>query len=184
MKPFDRYLQKVRIRYAEKFIRKNDIVFDIGCSDGALFKKLSNKIKYGYGIDPDLIKPVITDTYELIPGTFPDVYPRGVKFNVVTLLAVLEHFPPGLFNELNKTIYKLLKPGGRIIITVPSPQVDYILNLLLKLRLIDGMDTDAHYGFNPNKTVSIFSNGFKLIKKKRFQFGLNNLFVFEKTERE
>ena len=183
MKLLDRYLQRVRIRHAEKFILKNDIIFDIGCSDGVLFKKLRNRIKYSYGIDPDLIKPVITDTYELIPGTFPEVYPRGVKFNVVTLLAVLEHFPPGLFNELNNTICKLLKPGGRIIITVPSPRVDYILKLLLKLRLIDGMDTDAHYGFNPDKTVSIFANRFKLIKKKRFQFGLNNLFVFEKGER-
>lgn len=182
MKPFDIYLQKVRISYAEKFILKNSTVLDIGCSDGILFKKLRNKLKYGYGVDLDLIKPVKADLYELIPGTFPEVYPRDIKFDVVILLAVLEHFQPDSHKELNKTIFKLLNPGGRIIITVPSPKVDFIVNILLKLRIIDGMDTDAHYGFNPDKTVSIFSKGFKLIKRKRFQFGLNNLFVFQKIE--
>jgi hypothetical protein len=77
--------------------------------------------------------------------------------------------------------YNLLKPKGRVIVTVPSPQVDYILEILLKLKLIDGMSLEEHYGFKPSDTEIIFSKGFKLIKKKKFQLGLNNLYVFEKV---
>ena len=78
----------------------------------------------------------------------------------------------------------MLKPGGRIVITVPSPRVDDILHLLIRLHLIAGMSAHEHYGFKPAHTLGVFAAPrFRVLKKARFQLGLNNLFVFEKAPR-
>jgi hypothetical protein len=75
-----------------------------------------------------------------------------------------------------------LKPNGRLIITVPSPMVDHVLKVLKFLRLIDGMSLEEHHGFEVHQTTAIFpAKDFRLVKRKRFQLGLNNLFVFERN---
>ena len=75
----------------------------------------------------------------------------------------------------------LLNPGGRFIITTPSPKVDEILHLLIKLRVIDGMEAHEHYGFDPRTVPEIFaSDDLVLEKRARFQLGLNHLFVFRR----
>ena len=75
----------------------------------------------------------------------------------------------------------LLVPGGLVVATVPSPQVDEILRVLMRLRILDGMEkglAEQHHGFDPADTTAAFERaGFTLVRRKRFQFGLNNLFV-------
>lgn len=181
MKTIDKYLRDVRIRKAKKFIKPNDSVLDIGSADGIMFEKWRGLIKAGTGIDPILSAKVETDLYILIPGYFPDACPPGSKYDVITMLAVLEHIPADEQKKLGDRCFDRLEKGGRIIITVPSPQVDLILGVLVKLKLIDGMSLEEHYGFKPEHTTQIFPGKyFKLISQKKFQLGLNNLFVFEK----
>ncbi|HEY7819578.1 MAG TPA: hypothetical protein VIG29_15255, partial [Vicinamibacteria bacterium] len=49
------------------------------------------------------------------------------------------------------------------------------------LRLIDGMALDEHHGFEPSDTPAIFSGfGLRLVRRRKFQLGLNNLFVFQR----
>lgn len=97
------------------------------------------------------------------------------------MLAVLEHVPPEDQARLPAACFEILRPGGRIILTVPSSMVDRILKLLGALRLIDGMSMDEHYGFGAEVTVEIFRPPFfRLSHRRRFQLGLNNLFVFER----
>lgn len=181
MKTLDRYLQNVRINKAKKFIRKNDAILDIGSVDGVMFEKWKKDISYSYGVDPILEHEIKTDYFTLLPGKFPEDIPKNLTFNAITMLAVLEHIPKEVQETMSRDFFKLLKPKGRVIITVPSPQVDTILEVLLKLKLVDGMSLEEHYGFKPSDTETIFSKGFKLIKKKKFQLGLNNLYVFEKV---
>jgi hypothetical protein len=76
----------------------------------------------------------------------------------------------------------LLKPGGRVVITVPSPRVDDILHVLLKLRLIEGINAHEHYGFKPADTLGVFPPPtYRVVKHGTFQLRLNNLFVFERV---
>ncbi|MFN4083911.1 MAG: class I SAM-dependent methyltransferase [Bacteroidia bacterium] len=181
MKALDRYLQNVRINKAKKFIRQNDAVLDIGSVDGIMFEKLKGIIKKGIGIDPILKKAVITDLYTLLPGYFPDACPDGQTFDCITMLAVLEHIPLHVQQQLAQNCHKILNPNGRVIISVPSPQVDKILDILTKLKLIEGMSLEEHYGFNAKQTPLVFPEPyFKLIHYNSFQFGLNNFYVFEK----
>ena len=183
MKQLDRYLQNVRIKKARKYIRKNDTVLDIGSVDGIMFEKWKGYIGKSIGVDPTLSSKVETDLYTLFPGYFPDACPKDLRFDAITLLAVLEHIPTSQQNELALNIYNYLKPKGRLIITVPSPQVDTILEILLKLRLIEGMSLEEHFGYKPEHTEQIFAAPyFKLLTKQTFQLGLNNLFVFERME--
>ena len=140
------------------------------------------KIKYGIGIDPFLDNIIKTDRYILLPGYFPDALKKEEKFDAITMLAVIEHIPKKKLSELANIITKYLHQAGKLIITVPSPKVDHIIDLLMFLKILDGMDVDAHYGYDYTETEKIFTeNGFlKLIKHQKFQLGLNNLFVFEK----
>src|SRR3954453_11195562 len=121
MKPLDRYLQSKRIARARPFIRQGDVVLDGGCADGEMFEAWRGHIKYGYGVDPLVAKRTDTDLYTLLPGLFPEALPEGTTCDVFTMLAVLEHIQPEDQAKLAQDCYKTLNPGGRVVITVPSP---------------------------------------------------------------
>ncbi len=181
MKAIDYLLQKMRINQAARFIKKQDAVLDIGSYDGALFKQLSHLHLTGAGVDP-LANEMDHGQYQLIKGYFPQAFTGNERFNCIAMLAVLEHIPAGQQEALAKSCHQFLHPGGLVIITVPSPSVDYILAVLRFFRLIDGMSLEEHYGFKTSDTKHIFSAPlFRLVKHKKFQFGLNHLFVFEKV---
>ena len=74
----------------------------------------------------------------------------------------------------------MLKDDGRLIVTVPHPFVDNILDILMALRLIDGQALEEHHGFDPDSLVDVLSKGLVLKNRRKFQLGLNNVFIFEK----
>jgi 2-polyprenyl-3-methyl-5-hydroxy-6-metoxy-1,4-benzoquinol methylase len=181
VKALDRFLQRWRIAKARRYIPTGACVLDLGCADGALFRQLRPHLSKGVGIDPNLNHTVHADCWKLIAGRFPEDLGDEGPFDVITMLAVLEHIPPRHQHQLAIDCARLLKPGGCIVITVPAPSVDRILGLLKMGRLIDGMSLEEHYGFNPSDTASIFSvGGLRLATTRKFQLGLNNLYVFQK----
>lgn len=184
MKLIDRILRNWRVKMCMPYVRLNDKVLDIGCLDGYLLKELkSKKIRQSTGLDPLLDKVFKFDDYILVPGNFPDALTNSNNYNCITMLAVLEHIPRAQQLQLNHHFFMLLEPLGRVIITVPSPFVDHILYGLSKLRLIDGMSMEEHYGFKVKEVPQLFiSENFRLVTHKKFQLGLNNLFVFEKIQ--
>lgn len=182
MKAADRFIQTLRIRKAVAYIPRRGRILDIGCGDGTLFRHLADRFTEGIGIDPELVESVDCGTYRLIKGWFPTDLAATDGFDTITMLATLEHVPPETQAEMARQCSQLLNPGGRLIITVPSKQIDTILSILKRVRLIDGMSLEQHYGFDPRMTQSIFSgDGLALIKAERFEIGLNYLFVFEKA---
>jgi SAM-dependent methyltransferase len=157
-------------------------VLDVGCHDGALFRAIGFGLRHGVGIDSDLLGEMRAATYRLIPGRFPDDLPADVgPFDVVTMLAVFEHVPTAEQGAVVQACWRVLNDGGRVIVTVPSPAVDRILDVLVATHLIDGMEHEQHFGFDPADLPAVFeSAGFRLEHRHRFQLGLNNLFVFVK----
>jgi 2-polyprenyl-3-methyl-5-hydroxy-6-metoxy-1,4-benzoquinol methylase len=182
MKAVDRWLQSLRIRKAAEYITTNGRVLDIGCADGALFRQLDGRIAGGIGIDPELEQSLDLGNFKLVRGWFPRDLPDSGPFDAITMLATLEHVPIAAQAELADSCFELLCPNGRLIVTVPSERVDSILRVLRRLRLIDGMSLEQHYGFDPRLTRSIFSReGMSLVAAESFELGLNHLFVFEKS---
>ncbi len=175
----DRFLQQWRIRAAQRWIPDGAAVLDIGCYQGELFQALSARLGSGIGIDP-LTTEMTAATYRLMPLSFSEPLPYpDQSFDVVVLLATLEHIIDK--HPLARDCQRLLRPNGRVIVTVPSPLVDVIVETLVKLHWADGMSLEQHHGFKPGETVPLFlTHGFGLEHQTRFQIGLNYLFVFKR----
>ncbi len=184
MKAIDRLLQRWRIAKAKPWIRPGSRVLDIGCHHGELFEQLGDRIGEGVGIDPHLPAPVNGSRFRLLPGMFPAALGDDpAPFDAITLLAVLEHIPEAAQEPFARECARALAPGGVLVITVPSPLVDKILTVLTALRLIDGMSLEEHHGFDPTTSPRLFEeHGLSLVAARRFQLGLNHLFVLRKTD--
>jgi SAM-dependent methyltransferase len=179
MRAFDRLLESWRARAARPWIPEGSQVLDIGCLQGQFLHDLGDRIGPSIGLDP-LASPRVEERYEILamafeePSSFPDF-----AFDAIVMLATLEHIIDK--EPLARECYRLLRPDGRLIITVPSPLVDRIMDLLCRLRVADGMSLEQHHGFDPRTTPQIFECfGFALEHTRRFELGLNHLFVFRK----
>ncbi|MEE2948256.1 MAG: class I SAM-dependent methyltransferase [Verrucomicrobiota bacterium] len=182
MKWFDRFLRNWRIRKAIPHLVKAGRLLDVGCGDGTLLRRLSGGGFLGFGIDPRLIDPQAVTGVQFMRGSFPDDLPACEPFEVITMLAVLEHVPEDNKSAWVSACHRLLNDDGRIVLTVPSPRVDTILAMLRFFRLADGTALEEHHGFKPVEVTPLFeSAGFERVVHKTFQFRLNNLFVFSKT---
>lgn len=178
MKQLDNYLRDARVKRALRWIPAGSRVLDVGCFDGRLFDRLGSRLAFGVGVDTAIGEPVRSDRYELMTGAFPQVHLGDGPFDVVTFLAVLEHVPSGEIDRWAHTCRALLVPGGRVVATVPSPAVDRILDVAIRLRIMDGMEAEQHHGVAPDDIVTAFRRaGFEVVTAQRFQAGLNNLFV-------
>ncbi|MBI4580965.1 MAG: class I SAM-dependent methyltransferase [Planctomycetes bacterium] len=182
MRRLDEILRGWRIAKARPYIRPGDRLLDVGCHDGHLIRQLRGRIGAAVGVDPEA-QPGPADGARFIRAEFLGAADlQDGQFDCVTLLAVLEHArdPEALAREC----HRVLRTERRVLLTVPSPRVDAILWVLQGLRLIDGIYTDQHHGFDVEQTAAIFARaGFDLLTRQRFQFGLNNLLVFIKPAR-
>jgi SAM-dependent methyltransferase len=176
----DDFLQQWRIRVVLPELPPKPRVLDIGTRDGALFR-IANAS--GVGIDPELIEAAPLPGVTLVKGMFPDGLPSlpAGSFDAATALAVVEHVPDGELTSWADALVRLMNPGGVLVITVPNPTVDKILHVLMRLRLVAGMEAHQHHGFEPGDLDKIFTGpSWRCRKRRTFQLGLNNLFVYER----
>lgn len=176
----DSIIQYWRMKVAARWIPGGSQVLDVGCHQGEFLKFLGKKIVPSVGIDPLCEENHSAEPHLLIRKEFhPNLPFDDGSFDAVVLLATIEHMQQK--TDIAKESRRLLRKGGRVIITVPSLLVDKILSILLFLRMVDGMSLEEHHGFSPDELPGIFlPEGFTLKARKKFQFGLNNLFVFER----
>lgn len=178
MQPLDRMLQQWRMRVAAPWIPDGARILDIGCHRGEFLNYLGPRIVDSVGIDP-LAPELNTDNYRLIASKLEDYTGFETNsFDVVVLLATLEHIRN--VDEVAFECARLLKPQGRVVLTVPNPIVDQLLRALKRFGLLEGMSIEEHQGLNPNTLPDLFNKAsFSMQTRRGFQFGLNNLFVFE-----
>jgi len=175
----DVWIQRLRIAAARPHLPPGGHVLDVGCADGALFRRCRTRIASGVGIDPRTGDGWVEGPYERRCGHFPDAVGDGERFDAVVMLAVVEHLGEEEFARWAAAVPEVVVPGGRLVITTPAPVVDRILDAGIKLRLLDGMEAHQHHGFDPRRVPDIFSGPrTELEQRRRFEFGLNHLFVF------
>jgi len=177
----DRFLQLWRMRMASPWIVNGSRVLDIGCHDGEFLEYLGARIVESVGIDPET-KTVELGNYSLLRGTFaPQSDFATGYFDAAVMLATLEHMND--IDGIAQECARILRPGGRVIITVPSLIVDQLLAILIRARILEGMSLDQHHGLEPSQVPKAFvGNSFSLLAHKRFQLGFNHLYVFEKDD--
>ena len=105
------------------------------------------------------------------------------SFDTVLMLACLNHIEDR--NTALKETNRVLKKGGRIIITMINPFIGYLVHKICSWFDYDhirGIKQKEEMGLS-NKAVLILlkNNGFKNIYIKRFLYGLNKVFIAEKV---
>lgn len=170
-KRFDHFL--TQYRYSRVFKELSSMpschtIYDLGCGRGALVQILASKGYEAYGLDLQVGDRVIqANLNEPLPLPSQSV-------DCVTSLANLEHLEQP---DLNLTeIHRILKPGGKLILTTPSTAAKPVLEFLaFKLKLIDEREILDHKSYYSKKTLAkaIENAGFSGYKVKRFQLGFN-----------
>lgn len=169
------------MQVAARQIPPGSRVLDIGCHQGEFLKMLGQKIAPSVGLDPLYQENGNAQGHQFFPTEFHEGLPFNEgSFDVIVLLATIEHMHEK--SAIAREARRLLARGGWVIITVPSLLVDKMLAVLLFLRIVDGMSLEEHHGFLPEDLPNIFiPEGFRLQRRQKFQFGLNNLYVFERV---
>ena len=98
-------------------------------------------------------------------------------FESVTLLAVVEHLDPSLMAILFKEVYRVLKPGGKVILTTPAAWSDGLLKFMAHVNLVSAEEIHEHaYAYTLPLLGWYFGQaGFEMTKVKfgYFEFILN-----------
>ena len=178
------FLAYRRTKIADKLIpnilRKGKIL-DMGCGSIPFFL-LRIKFNEKYGMDSSLkLRSFDEKKINLIPSNIAKGKPLPFEdnfFEVVVLLAVLEHLEDEEAGFILSEIRRVLKKNGRFILTTPAPWAGGLLKFMSKLKLISQNEIDDHKGRNNYYKVKDFLQqvGFKKenIKSGHFEFFLNN----------
>lgn len=175
----DRFAAWWRFRAAFPHIHPHARVCDIGCGPSARFlQSARSRISFGVGFDYQELQPA-PDGAALVRADLTESIPlRSSQFDHATMLAVLEHLthPEPLFVE----VYRILVPGGSLIMTWPQAAVDMILSVTFGVGLSGKeMEPQKHQPRIPLPKLSSMLGdvGFTGCQHRRFELGLNNLLV-------
>ena len=157
-------------------------LLDIGCGwEARLLKAVEPLIGRGEGID--FKAPAFrTEKLSIRQVTLSDALPcPDDSFDIVTMLAVLEHLSHP--REMVGEISRVLKPGGRLILTVPSKAAKPVLEFMAyRLGIVSEAEIRDHKCYYDRKSLTaLFANTVLDIERHRyFQFGMNNHLVCRK----
>lgn len=178
-------LREQRMREVYKFTYGR--VLDVGCGPHNLFIENFIGREMGVGIDFYPYEGVTTVIEDSLNLPFADA-----SFDVVTLIAVGGHIPKSVRAQEFAELARLIKPGGRLVMTEGEPVTQYLVHKwaivrdrLFGVRDIDterGMEEDEEYCMPQAELLeSLNTPPFKLRHRKRFMWGLNNVYVSEKV---
>lgn len=180
-------LRRMRIGRVLPYLRRypNCRLLDVGCGwEAKLLRAMEGHIAQGVGVD---FKAPQLRTEKLETRALPlaDKLPfDDGSFDVVTLLAVLEHLeqPEAIMSE----IARVLRPGGGLILTVPSHAAKPVLEFLaFRLGIVNPdeiRDHKRYYGRVDLENLIHRRAGLYMVKHNYFQAGFNNFVFAQKRE--
>lgn len=180
----ENFLAKKRAGIADSMIpegSRRGKVLDIGCGSYPYFL-MSTKFENKYGIDPFVNKKITKKNLHLynMDATKSKLPFKSNEFNVVTMLAVFEHIDQGKLKFVLSETLRVLKKGGLLIITTPSPWSDKLLHQMAKVGLISSEEIHEHKTHHSRSIIEkmITDAGYdtKNIKSGFFEFGFNMWF--------
>jgi SAM-dependent methyltransferase len=139
-----------RIAYIAGYLRDGESVLDVGASDRGLEKRLKAvrpRMRYK-SMDVD---PSYTHDYASL---------EEIKetFDLILLFEVIEHVDLKTGGEMVKRFYRLLNPGGRVILSTP--------NIYTPARYWRGVDHVTAYHYEELGAVFL-SEGFEIVDIRR-----------------
>lgn len=120
-----RYLGGMRVAKALCDAETYESLLDLGCGDGRFISELARAQPTVHAMGIDYSERAIALASALNPGLeyhAADILTddlSGRQFDVVTMIEVIEHIPPLDLPRFLERAISFLKPGGRLVITVP-----------------------------------------------------------------
>jgi SAM-dependent methyltransferase len=174
-------LARLRYERADKLIpdaRRDGRILDVGCGSWPAFLART-RFREKYGIDrraPSAAPPagVFLRQHDVVEHGLP--WPEAF-FDVVTLLAVVEHLPPEAAVGVLREVRRVLRIGGLAVLTLPSRQGEAVLHALSPLGITSREQHEDHQDtYDPAKLRSLLERSEfakDAVEVGRFELGLN-----------
>jgi SAM-dependent methyltransferase len=144
-------LAYLRARRANSLIParlRSGFILDIGCGTFPYFLAHTS-FERKYAIDQIALPEQTSEELRIKSFTLdldnePSLPFDNAFFSAVTLLAVVEHLNPDNMALLFKEIYRVLNPGGQVILTTPAAWSDGILRFMARVGFVSKEEIDEH----------------------------------------
>lgn len=156
---FERFLAGRRALLADSLIAASaraGRILDIGCGATPLFL---SEIEFAEKFGVDAVSSGIKEGGAIYVGRFNAVSGAPLPFednyfDVVTMLAVIEHFDKKHFSTVAGEVRRVLKPGGVFILTTPPAWADPLLRIMAFFWLVSPVEMAEHKGaYTVNEVV-------------------------------
>ncbi len=116
------------LRLLEPYLRGDEVALDVGCGDGRLMSLLAGRIGRIVGLDHQLLplrfaRLLISQAnvsllqHDVLLAPLPFA---ANSFDLVTAFDVIEHIPLEAVPALLSECQRVLKPGGKLVLTTPN----------------------------------------------------------------
>ncbi|NUM52479.1 MAG: class I SAM-dependent methyltransferase [Candidatus Hydrogenedentes bacterium] len=125
-------------------------VLDIGCGAFPLLLmniEAAERIGIDQSVEPDVARASAARGIEIVAHDLarnPSLPYESGRFEVVTMLAVIEHVPRDAGLTVAREVHRVLKHGGKFILTTPAAWTDPILRSMARLGLVSAQEIDEH----------------------------------------
>ncbi len=148
----EQFLAKRRAAIADKHIHpahRTGHILDIGCGTTPLFLSQTQfASKTGIDKSDALLATTSHNSIKLHQhnlATSPSLPFADKSFETVTMLAVWEHLDEAHLPNIAAEVRRILKEGGRFILTTPSPWTNWILKSLARVHLLSPEEIREHH---------------------------------------
>jgi SAM-dependent methyltransferase len=157
-------------------------LLDVGCGLGYLTETLGKDfITTGMDYDIHALEVNQARGLDMVRGSVAQLPFKEQSFDVILCSEVLEHLPEGVDEKALAEMARLLRPGGRLLITVPSLEGIRAESVLRNLGHDDPAGGEYHYriGYAWQNIEAMIARtpSLKIIRKRYAMFLFSELFM-------
>jgi SAM-dependent methyltransferase len=163
-----------RFRLSQVLPYVHGVLLDIGCGYNNLVRR------YGRGVGVDVYPwpgvDVLVDDCSRLPFS-------QNTFDTVTIVATLNHIPNR--DAVMLEVRRVLKYDGHLVVTMIGPIIGWLAHIVFRQdeRLRGGMVDGELKGMTDGHVLSLlYGAGFDVKLRKRFELGLNRLYLARMCE--
>jgi SAM-dependent methyltransferase len=178
------WLSKQRSRRADQLIaepHRSGRILDIGCGSYPLFLS-QTRFHEKFSVDQMAMDDTVAAKLGIRHRTMDLKAGAGLPFDsemfsVATLLAVIEHVESDVALRILSEVYRVLLPGGIVILTTPAAWTDKVLRLVAHVGLASAEEIHEHVCLYRQATLEscLARAGFlpRNIRLGTFELGMN-----------